>query len=70
MPFGVTFGNGSKKLQPILDHPHAIFKNISFNATHMVPWATDRLMTLQFADLAYVEPFYLKEFFTPARKQP
>jgi tRNA threonylcarbamoyladenosine biosynthesis protein TsaB len=62
------FGNGSKKTQHVLDHPHAVFKNIICNASHMASLATDRFMTLQFADLAYVEPVYLKEFFTPSRK--
>ena len=62
------FGNGSKKLQSMLQHPHAIFRNIVYTASHMVSLAADRLMTLQFADLAYVEPLYLKEFFSPARK--
>lgn len=62
------FGNGSKKLETVLQHPNAVFKNINSNASHMASLATDRLMTLQFADLAYVEPLYLKEFFTPVRK--
>ena len=62
------FGNGSKKLQTVLHHPNAVYKNINSNASHMASLAADRLMTLQFADLAYVEPLYLKEFFTPARK--
>ena len=62
------FGNGSKKLQTVLNHPHASFKKIVYNASNMVTLANDRLMTLQFADLTYVEPFYLKEFFTPPRK--
>ena len=62
------FGNGSKKLQKVLDHPHAVFESIIFNASHMASLATDRFMTIQFADLAYIEPLYLKEFFTPLRK--
>jgi tRNA threonylcarbamoyladenosine biosynthesis protein TsaB len=62
------FGNGSDKLKEVLDHPHALFENIVFNASHMVSLAADRLMSMQFADLAYVEPFYLKEFFSPVRK--
>ena len=62
------FGNGSKKLQKVLNHPHAMFENIIFNASHMISLATDRFVAMQFADLAYVEPVYLKEFFTPVRK--
>ena len=62
------FGNGSKKLQSLLNHPHAIFGTFTCNASHMISLADDRFMTLQFADLAYVEPLYLKEFFTPSRK--
>ena len=62
------FGNGSKKLQNLLNHPHAIFGAFTCNASHMISLADDRFMTLQFADLAYVEPLYLKEFFTPSRK--
>ena len=62
------FGSGSKKLQNTVNHPNARFKNIIFNASHMISLATDRFMTFQFADLAYVEPVYLKEFFSPSRK--
>ena len=62
------FGNGSKKLESVLHHPHAVFKSINSNASHMASLSADRLMTFQFADLAYIEPLYLKEFFTPARK--
>jgi tRNA threonylcarbamoyladenosine biosynthesis protein TsaB len=62
------YGNGSMKLKKILDHPHALFKSIIFNASHMVLPAYDLYKTGKKADLAYTEPLYVKEFFTPPRK--
>jgi len=62
------FGNGSKKFQQVLTHTNAFFENIVYNASHMVTLSSSRFANMQFADVAYVEPFYLKEFYTPVRK--
>jgi tRNA threonylcarbamoyladenosine biosynthesis protein TsaB len=61
------FGNGSDKFQKIKRHPNAFFRNIDFDATAMVSLAREKFSRKEFADLAYAEPLYLKEFYTPAR---
>ena len=61
------FGHGSEKLQKIKNHPNAIFAKIDFDATDMVLLAQEKFIKKDFADLAYAEPLYLKEFYTPVR---
>ena len=61
------FGNGSEKFQKIKNHPKALFTKIDFDATNMVFLAEEKFTKREFADLAYAEPLYLKEFYTPAR---
>ena len=61
------FGNGSEKFQQIKNHSKALFRKIDFNATDMVLLAEEKFTKKEFADLAYAEPLYLKEFYSPAR---
>jgi tRNA threonylcarbamoyladenosine biosynthesis protein TsaB len=60
-------GNGSGKFKKIMHHPHAVFSDQEFDVSDMAPLAEDHLQNRQFADLAYSEPQYLKEFYTPSR---
>jgi tRNA threonylcarbamoyladenosine biosynthesis protein TsaB len=61
----ITFiGNGSEKLKKILAHPNAIFNNSVPTAKDMVAIAEKKYVDKNFADLVYVEPFYIKEFQT------
>ena len=57
------FGNGALKCRETITHPNALFiNNIFTSAVHMAP-LSERDYTLQkFADVAYYEPFYLKDF--------
>ncbi len=59
----IFFGNGAAKCHSAITHPNAIFvEGIITSANNMVPLA-ERDFTLQkFADVAYYEPFYLKDF--------
>jgi len=59
----VFFGNGADKCLSTITHPNAIFvEGIITSANNMVPLA-ERDFTLQkFANVAYYEPFYLKDF--------
>lgn len=59
------FGNGSSKFEPLVTNENASFPEIMFSAIHMVPLATAAFTSQSFSDLAYSEPFYVKEFFTP-----
>jgi tRNA threonylcarbamoyladenosine biosynthesis protein TsaB len=61
-------GNGSKKLQPLLTNKNATFSNKSSNASHLAALAQIWFNKKEFADLAYTEPLYIKEFYTPVRK--
>ncbi|MBP6977073.1 MAG: tRNA (adenosine(37)-N6)-threonylcarbamoyltransferase complex dimerization subunit type 1 TsaB [Bacteroidales bacterium] len=60
----VFFGDGAAKCQPLLqNHLNAIF-DTSFlsSASHLVPLAEQNFRENSFVDVAYFEPFYLKEF--------
>lgn len=57
------FGNGSEKCKDILSHPNANFyANISCNAGGLIPLAQKAFEAGSFANLAYFEPYYLKDF--------
>jgi len=59
----VYFGNGAEKCKSILNSPDAIFiSNIKASASHMCELAWDAYNNNQFEDVAYFEPFYLKDF--------
>lgn len=65
------FGNGSDKVKTVLTHPHARFmEKVETSARHMTLLAEQLFQAQQFADVAYFEPFYLKDFIatTPKRK--
>jgi tRNA threonylcarbamoyladenosine biosynthesis protein TsaB len=59
-------GNGSPKWQKVLSHPNAQFSTEVTNAGDMVYLADQYFKDKQFADLAYTEPLYVKEFYSPA----
>lgn len=57
------FGDGSTKLTSVIQHPNAHFiDKITPQAKYMFPLAERKLVCQEFADVAYSEPFYLKEF--------
>jgi tRNA threonylcarbamoyladenosine biosynthesis protein TsaB len=57
------FGNGAEKCREVLDHSNAHFiEGIRPSAAHMVIPAFNRYRERKFEDVAYFEPFYLKEF--------
>jgi tRNA threonylcarbamoyladenosine biosynthesis protein TsaB len=63
------FGNGASKCKAVLMHSNAIFvDDIVPLAENMIPLAEKAFLEQRFADLAYYEPFYLKEFHTTAPK--
>lgn len=61
------FGNGSRKLKTITKHNKAMFCDINADASSMISLSEKMFTAKEFADLAYAEPLYLKEFYTPAR---
>jgi tRNA threonylcarbamoyladenosine biosynthesis protein TsaB len=65
------FGNGSAKCRDRIIHPNAHFINdIEPLAINMQPLAEKRIANEQYEDVAYFEPFYLKEFIATKSKDP
>ncbi len=64
----VFFGNGSAKFRPLIHHPNALFAQPAINAQHLVPLSTASVARKDFANLAYSEPFYGKQFYAPPPK--
>lgn len=57
------FGNGAEKCKPIITHPNAIFLDeFNISAQYMSELSYQKFLTQSFEDVAYYEPFYLKEF--------
>ena len=57
------FGNGSSKCKSVIVSPNARFMDEVYPlAVNMVPLANKRFEESDFEDVAYFEPFYLKEF--------
>ncbi|MDR1090888.1 MAG: tRNA (adenosine(37)-N6)-threonylcarbamoyltransferase complex dimerization subunit type 1 TsaB [Prevotella sp.] len=65
------FGNGAEKCKSVLHHPNVLFSDDIYpKATDMIQLAEESFDKKEFADAAYFEPFYLKEFVatTPKNK--
>lgn len=59
----IFFGDGSDKFKEIIDHPNAKFVDSVFpSATNMGVLAQLAFQNKKFEDVAYFEPFYLKDF--------
>ena len=57
------FGNGAEKCRHIITNPNAVFlERIITSAKNMVPLAERDYHLKKFVDVAYYEPFYLKDF--------
>ena len=56
-------GNGAFKIENTISHPNIqLHKNIQLSAKYMIQPALRRIESKDFADLAYDQPIYLKEF--------
>jgi tRNA threonylcarbamoyladenosine biosynthesis protein TsaB len=64
----VFTGSGAEKFKVLIQNHNAIFLNIQHDAHHMATIAEKLYLLKSFADKAYSEPYYLKEFFTPPPK--
>lgn len=60
-------GSGHQKLKGLISGPNASFLSIQHNASHLAIRSLIAYESKRFADLAYSEPLYVKEFFNPAR---
>ena len=56
-------GDGTKKAKEILQIPNAVFDENSYpSAKYLVKKALEKIEQKEFEDIAYFEPFYLKDF--------
>ncbi len=63
------FGNGADKCKQTILHPHASFKSdVHPLAQNMVALAEKSFRDSSFVDIAYFEPFYLKDFVATVAK--
>lgn len=63
------FGNGAEKCMPVIDSPQAKYiEGIVPLASSMVPLSEKAFEEKRFEDVAYFEPFYLKEFIATIAK--
>lgn len=59
----VFLGNGADKCRMTIQHPNAVFlDNVSLSASYMAGLAESAWKAAAFANVAYYEPFYLKDF--------
>lgn len=59
----VFFGNGAEKCRSAITHPHALFVDgFALSASYLHTLSVNALRNKQFEDVAYFEPYYLKEF--------
>jgi tRNA threonylcarbamoyladenosine biosynthesis protein TsaB len=68
----LCFGSGAVKFQALVaDQPHAVFlAGVQPSAVAIGELAYAAYQRQQFQDVAYYEPFYLKEVYTTAPKSP
>lgn len=65
----VFVGDGVEKSKTVLNLPQAEFLvGLNPSAEFMIPLAQEKFKAKKFEDVAYFEPFYLKEFQTGAKK--
>jgi tRNA threonylcarbamoyladenosine biosynthesis protein TsaB len=64
-------GDGARKCLSVTDNKNALFSDANYNsAANMSKLANNAFDELRFQDVAYFEPFYLKDFvFTTPRKK-
>ena len=60
-------GSGLQKLNGVISDPNAFFADVQHNAYHLAIRALIAYQSSCFADLAYSEPLYVKEFFNPSK---
>ena len=62
-------GDGALKGKQVLTHPNALFEEAFSLARHMAPRAQKAFEEGKFENLAYFEPFYLKDFIPTTPKK-
>ena len=66
----IFFGDGSEKITETIKHENAIFiENANPSSRSMVSLSEDAYIKEEFNDIAYFEPFYLKDFVATISKK-
>lgn len=60
----VFSGNGMPKFKTICHHPNATFINVKYEISHLAKLAAKSYQNNTFENLAYVQPFYAKAFYS------
>jgi tRNA threonylcarbamoyladenosine biosynthesis protein TsaB len=63
------FGAGAAKYQPLVQASNAVFASVDVSASDMAVAACEAYLEARFEDVAYYEPFYLKEFMATKPKR-
>jgi tRNA threonylcarbamoyladenosine biosynthesis protein TsaB len=61
------YGNGSDKFKRLINNENAIFDNIEINASELIKISNKRFHIEDFNSVAYTEPAYIKQFYTPIK---
>lgn len=65
----IFFGDGAGKCRETITHPNAVFIDDFINsAAYLTPEATAKFGNAGFEDVAYFEPYYLKDFIAGKKK--
>ncbi len=56
-------GNSNNKVKSIVNHPNAVFLENNYTVSDICALANRMFLTGLFSELAYVEPYYIKEFY-------
>lgn len=62
-------GDGAAKCAPVLNSANAVFMQVNPNANAMAELAEEAFQASDFQNIAYFEPFYLKEFVATVSKK-
>ena len=62
------FGNGSEKFLNAYPKENSILKSVVFTAANMIKLVYKKFEYGDYEDLAYIEPYYVKEFYLPSVK--
>ena len=66
----VFFGNGAAKCMELINHPNAMFLEGNYaSAKNLIAPALEAFKNKEFVDVAYFEPFYLKDFVITTSKK-
>ncbi len=64
------FGSGAKKLSSVVVNRNAVFiTDYKHSSVYLASAANEKFIKRDFVDLAYFEPFYLKDFITTTSKK-